>query len=198
MKVAFTVFGAMVFLFIYWKRLKEDYSSSIVFASGLYVILGIGIAEAISSKFLPIWWFWLDMFGVAVGLGISIFRYKLRFFETLETLIVSLIPWISFIFLVNSIQTLSLVSLIGFIVMLLLLVGFYYFDARYKRFVWYRSGRIGFSGLTTLGIFFLIRSLVAVFLSDVLSFVGTLDVLFSAVLAFFAFLAVFSLARTTT
>ena len=198
MKVAFTILGIIIFLFIYWKRLKEDYSSSMVFTSGLYVILGIGIFGAIASRFLPVWWFWFDMLGVAVGLGLSILRYKLRFFETLEALTVALIPWFSFVFLINSIQTSSLVSLVGFIIMLLLLVSFYYFDARYKRFVWYRSGRIGFSGLTILGVFFLIRSLVAVFLSDVLSFVGTLDVLSSAVLAFFAFLAVFNLARTTT
>jgi len=198
MKVAFTILGIIIFLFIYWKRLKEDYSSSMVFTSGLYVILGIGIFGAIASRFLPVWWFWFDMLGVAVGLGLSILRYKLRFFETLEALTVALIPWFSFVFLINSIQTSSLVSLVGFIIMLLLLVSFYYFDARYKRFVWYRSGRIGFSGLTILGVFFLIRSLVAVFLSDVLSFVGTLDVLLSAVLAFSAFLAVFNLARTTT
>jgi hypothetical protein len=198
MKIALTLLGALLFLFIYWKKLKEDYSSNIIFTSAIYVILGIGVFEAVSSRFLPIWWFWMDMLGVLLGFGIAILKYKLRIYETLEALIVSLIPWLSFVFLANSIQTSDTASLFVFASILLLLPVFYFFDARYKRFVWYKSGRIGFSGLITAGVFFLLRAFVAVFFGNVLSFVGTVDTLLSAVLAFSAFLAVFTRARTAT
>jgi hypothetical protein len=119
----------------------------------------------------------------------------MKFFETLDACIPGFLFWALFVFLSDSIAFSNLSSLIASGIVLLIIVLFFFLDSRYKRFVWYRSGRIGFSGFSVLGIFFILRAVFAAAFIDVLSFVGTLDVIISAVVAFFSFLIVFNLAR---
>lgn len=190
--------GILVFLFIFWKRLKEDYASAMIFATSFYVILGIIAGQIIAGKFFPVWWFWFDLLGICLGLVFGILRFKLRIFETLEASVISLLPWLSLVFLKDSIKNSIMVSFFAFLVITFLIFLFMIFDRHYKKFTWYKSGRIGFSGLTTLGMFFLVRALVAATFSNMISFVGETDAIFSGVLAFLSFLAVFTLARETT
>lgn len=193
--VVFNTFGIFFFLFIFWKRLKEDYVSNMLFTMAFYIIVGVFLGRAASFYFLPQWWFWTSFVGLLLGYFIGILRYKLKVFESMDALVPGIIFWLSFYFLQGAIVTSNLPGLLASVYLLVLGILYFIFDKHYKSFSWYKSGRIGFSGLTVLGILFLSRAIVAATFPNVLSFVGTLDVILSAVIAFIAFLSVFNLAR---
>jgi len=195
-KIIFNLLGILVFLFIFWKRLKEDYPSSQIFTTGFYIIIGIFLAMTISAKMLKPWWFWLSFSTAISGLVLAVLKFKLKFFETFEAGVIATLPWLGLAFLSDSIQKSNLVSFVSFVVTTLLIVLFYFLDAHYKRFSWYKSGRVGFTGLTTLGLFFLLRAAVAPVIPNVLSFSGKYEAVISGILAFISFLLVFNLART--
>lgn len=187
--------GALFFLFLFWKRLKEDYLSKDIFSAAFYILAGITLSLLISRNFLPRWWFWLVFLGVILGGTWAIVKFKLRVFETIEALVFSLLPWLSLIFLLDSVKNANTLSLIGFLVILIFLLSFVAIDSRYKRFTWYKSGRVGFSGLTILGTFFLLRTFIAGSFTGVLSFAGRIDAVLSGVVAFFSFLMIFNISR---
>jgi len=194
-QIAANILGVLAFLFIFWKRLKEDYISNQIFSSAFMVLSGLLIAKLITTYYLAAWWFWLSILSVSVALFLAIKRYRLRVFETLEAVVLSLLPWLSLLFLADSILSSSSLSLGGSILIALLIILFFVFDKHYKRFTWYKSGRVGFTGLTILGLFFLIRAFVALNFHNVLSFSGKNEVYFSVVLAFSSFLILFNLSR---
>lgn len=193
----FTGFTIVItFLYIFWRRLKEDYSASSIFTTSLYVLLGILVGLIVSRKFLPSWWFWLSFSGTGLGLALGIFRFHLRFFETLEACTIGFLPGLSLIFLNDSIKTSSVVSFVSFVVIAALIALFYFFDRHYKDFSWYKSGRIGFAGLSTLGIFFLVRATIAILFPFVISFVSKYEeALISGITAFIFFLLIYNLSR---
>jgi hypothetical protein len=176
-------------------RLREDYVSGMIFTTAFYILVGVFAGILVSFYFLTPWWFWLSVSGFLLGLGAGVLRFKLRFFETLDALTPGALFWLSMHYIENAISGSNLASLIAFGFLILLMVLFYVLDSRYKRLSWYKSGRIGFAGLTVLGTFFLTRAVVAATFPFVLSFVGTADIIMSSVFAFFAFLSVFNLAR---
>ena len=195
-KIAFNTLGVLIFLFVFWKRLKEDYPTSQIFTTGLYMIVGISLAVIISTKFFGPWGFWLSFTGAGLGLTLGVSKFKLRFFETFEAGVAASFFWLGLVFLSDSIEKSNTASFIGFIVIILLIVLFYFLDAHYKKFTWYKSGRVGFTGLTTLGLLLLLRAAVAPIVPDMLSFSGKYEAIISGILAFVSFLLVFNLART--
>ncbi|MGB6881761.1 MAG: hypothetical protein WBD86_00440 [Microgenomates group bacterium] len=197
-RTIFNIVGTLLFLFIYWKKLKEDYASKNVFTAAFYILIPIGLAGFLSAKFFPAWWFWADLLGISLGFTVGVIKFKFRFFENLEAAVIAILPWLSFVFLQDSILTSSLSSLIGFVVIVATIVLYTFLDAHYKKFTWYKSGKVGFAGLTTLGVFFLIRAAVAASFPFVLSFLGPIDSIISGMISFLAFLLVFNLARQRT
>jgi hypothetical protein len=188
-----SLLGILVFLFLFWKRLKEDYIEEIVFQISFYILLGIGLGWAISFKFLPNWFFWLGFFGGVIGLAVSFFRFRVKFYETLEAFIISCLPWLALVFLENSVETSSLSSFLGFAAILFLTLISYYFDTHYKKFTWYKSGRIGFTGLATAGLFFSVRLILAILKVPVLSLVGESEIMISGALTITSFALLFNL-----
>jgi len=189
--------GVFIFLYLFWKRLKDDYLSEQLFTTSIYALSGIGLGFIISRFLFQAWWFWLVVLGVVLGAGIGILKFRLRVFEVIEALAFSLLPWIGLTFVSDSITHLSLPSFLGFVVCVLLLALFIYFDRHYKGFSWYSSGRVGFSGLLILGIFFSIRALVAIFFPFVLSFVGKQEPPAAGLAAILFYFLVFNLAKRT-
>lgn len=188
--------GITLFLFLFWRRLKEDYPTPEIFTSAFYVLFGVLLGYLISRFYFPGLWFWLEGVGIALGLTLGVVRYKFRFFEVLENLVLGILPWLGLIFLKDSIKLSSLTSFLAFFAVACLLTLFAYLDASYKNFSWYKSGRVGFSGLTTLGVLFLLRAAFASFFPNVLSFVKY-EAILSGITAFVIFLAIFNLARST-
>ncbi len=168
-----------------------------IFNTAFLILFSIFLTRRIGDRFFPGAWFWLIFSAIVISLTFAILRYRLRIFETIEAAIISLLPWFGLFFLSDSIVYSSLSSLTGSIVILTLVIFYLFLDRQYKRFPWYKSGRVGFSGLTVMGTLFLIRAAVAAALDDVLSLASDYEVLLSGLVAFAAFLAVFNLARRT-
>lgn len=190
-------FGCLVFLFIFWKRLKDDYAAEIVFKSATYILTGILVAWSISVKFFPEWFLWAEFIGGIIGLGISFRFLRVRFYETLEAFVISSLPWVSLTLLKSSVVNSSLSSFIAFLVTLVMIFVYYFLDYHYKEFTWYKSGKIGFAGLSTLALVFVSRSLLALFGIHVLSFVSKFEGILSGASAFICFLLIFNLGRVS-
>ena len=198
LKIIFILSANILFLYFFWKRLKEDYLADYVFTAAIYIIFAVVISQVVSMRFFPQWWFWVGFVATLAGLTGGIYRYRLRIVESVEALFLSTLPVLILIFTYHFVITREYGNLLASIYLLFLTFAFFFFDKHYKRFAWYKSGRIGFSGLTIAGVFFLTRSAVASFFPDMLSFSGKHEVYVSALVAFVAFLGVFTLARKKT
>jgi len=193
--LALNILGVVVFLFLFWNRLREDYLSNQVFSSAFLIIIGVLLFYLISVLYFPFFWFWLTFLGFWLGFMLSVIKFGLKIYETLEASLVSIIPWLSFVFLGDSINNKNLISLLVFGFTIAVIPLYVFLNKRYKDFSWYKSGKIGFAGLTSIGIYFLARGLVAIFFPFVLSFVGDYETILSGIVAFCFFLLVFNLSR---
>jgi hypothetical protein len=187
--------GLILFSFIFWKKLKEDYLASQVFSTEVYMVIGVLLGYYLSSYFFYSWWFWSSLSFGLLAMAIGILRFRLRFYETLESTVIGLFPWTSFIFLADSIKNSSWFSLAYFILIWILILIYVFLNKRYKNFVWYKSGRVGFSGLFVLAVMFITRGIIAILFPFMLSFVGGIEPILSAAAAFVAFLLIYNLSR---
>ena len=135
-------FGIIISLFIFWKRLREDYSGEIIFNSIFIVFISLFTAHLVSLRFFPVWFFWADFLAVLIGLTIAVYKNKIRFYESLETLTFSLTPLLSLFFLQDAVKNSSLFSFVAFTVMLLLIFVFYYIDTHYKNLLLLLSSQV--------------------------------------------------------
>lgn len=197
MKIILTIIAVLTFLFVVWKKLKEDYVEAQIFSTGFFVLLGFLFGKLLADSFSPGFWFWLSFFGGLIGAILGIIRFNLRVYETLEALVLGCLTILTILFLYDFFLRMDLFSGLSSIVTFGLIIFYQILDSHYKRFTWYKSGRVGFSGLTVVGVFFLIRVIVALSGIDVLSFVGKNDAILSGIFAFISFLSIFNLARQT-
>jgi hypothetical protein len=195
LNISFVFLGSLLFLFLFWRRLKEDYVDEIIFTTAFSILLGSAVGLVFSINYYHDWWFWFGFLGSLLGLCWGIYRFKLKVFEAIEAFVAGCLPLYGLVMLVDWVRRANAYSGIGFFIVLALFALFLFLGRHYKNFHWYRSGKIGFSGLTTLGLFFLTRTAIATFSFDVLSFVGQSDAILSGILAFGCFLAIFNLAR---
>ncbi|MGA3292161.1 MAG: hypothetical protein ABSC49_03405 [Candidatus Microgenomates bacterium] len=189
------ILGILIFLFIFWKRLKEDFSSGIIFQSGAAILIGLGMGWILSRMFFPNWFFWTSFLGAVIGMLLMLLKFKLKFYETLEALTLALMPILALMFFSDAVVNSSLISFLAFAAMLLMLFLSYWLDMHYRSFTWYRSGKVGFAGLSTTAIIFLIRSVLATTQVPMISFVGKSEAIVSGVMAFICFLLLFDLGR---
>lgn len=197
--------GAISFLFIFWKRMKEDYSSTLIFSAAFTTILACLLGAAItiplsaiftgSSLFAPseIW-----VWGVFLGAILSSFYQVKNGFkktETIEAELIGFIVWLVLVYLAGFLASGELSSLILFIITLLLSASFLFFESRYRQFSWYKSGRVGFSGLLVAALYFSTRSIAVVIDPTIFSLAGRIDILFSSVTAFILFVSLYNLAE---
>lgn len=190
------LFGAFIFFFIFWKKNKEDYTSQQLFSSAFLILIILFLNILLAHYYFENWWFWLAFLGVALGFLVSYFRFRLRFYETLDSLSISLLPWLGLIFLNDSIRNYSASSLVTFLIISVFVALYLYLGNRYKNFTWYQSGKVGFAGISVTGMFFVIRGMIAIIYPSMLSFVGMYDAVLSGVLAFVFFLILYNLSRS--
>ncbi len=193
--IVINFFGAFLFFYLFWKKLKEDYPSSSIFSICFYLLFGIGLGYLISLKFFPHWWFWSEFAGSLLGVTAGLLKYKFRPYEAIEAAILALLPWLGLVFFKDSIVRSSLSSFLAFFSVVCLLTLFAFLDSHYKYFAWYKSGKLGFSGLVTIFFFFLLRAGFAPFFPNVISFSGKWETAISGTMAFIIFLIVYNLAR---
>lgn len=194
-EIAFAIFSVFLFLLLFWKSLKEDYTVGIIFNTSFYILFSILASVLFSSYFFEEWWFWLANVAIFIGLATGVVRYKMRFFEVLEATVLALLPWFGLIFLGNGLTKGSLTSYIAALGVVGLIALFIFLSGHYKSFSWYKSGRIGVAGLAVLAFLFLVRSGVAVFVPNVLSFVGRNEVYISGSAFIVCLAGLYTLAR---
>ncbi len=192
------------FLFLFWRRTKEDYSSDQIFSFSFLIMISMLVGFSIgifldnkipaSKVFSPQGlWFWGSFVGACIGFGVAFLKLKLRFFENLEAAGLGFIFWIFAISAVNSIQAGNLKLLIYSIIIGSLIPLFTVLNSRYKRLIWYKSGKVGFSGLSVLAILFLTRVVVALVDPRMLSFTGKFDAIIDSLVAFAFLITLFKL-----
>ncbi|MBI1863819.1 hypothetical protein HYS03_01275, partial [Candidatus Woesebacteria bacterium] len=198
MSIIILTLGILLSLFLYWRRLKEDYSSEIVFKSffGMLLSGAIGslIFKMISSRIGSVFyfnpnelWFWGAFLGFVVSCLWITRKLDLVFFEIFEAALVSFILIFGFVFFNYAVENHEAFSLIVFLFVLALVALFFFLDKKYKTFSWYKSGKVGFAGIFCSSLFFLARSVVAITVPNVISFVGRIDSLISVSIAFILF-----------
>lgn len=140
-------------------------------------------------------WFWGGFLGALLGILLAFFKLGFRFFETVEIVSISFLIFVSLVFLKLLITQKEALYLFGLAFIFLLFMLYNFLQARYKRFSWYKSGKVGFSGLTLMGLFFLVRGVVAFFYPTMLSLNGKIDAVLSFAVSFIFFFAVYNLAE---
>ena|SRR4030042_2396007 len=188
--------GIVVGLFLFWRRLKEDYIENQIFSVAALTILGFVITYVISRMFFPKWIFWLPFitsFGILLASGK---KFGMRIFELADAGVIAYLSWFLFNAIIFLISLKNIQSLILTITNLILCLGFFLIDREYKKIPWYKSGRTGFTGMFIMGIFFLIRAAVALLAPDMLIFLLEYDIFISGVISFISFLMIFNLAKT--
>lgn len=195
-KFAFTLLGVLTFLYFFWRKLNEDYTANQIFTAGFFCLFGITIFSSISLFYLPQYTFWLSFTGSMLGLIVAVNKYKFRLFDSLEAWIFANLGVIFWFYLYGSIEKFTLFEAYAALGTAFLCFLFLFLDKHYRRFRWYRTGRVGFAGFFVMGLFFLVRTVVALLFPGMIFFVGSVDAVLSGVLAFFSFITVYNLART--
>jgi hypothetical protein len=163
-------FGIFLFMFILWKKLKDDFAPELIFRLAFSVLVGLGIGVIISIRYFSQYFFYFCLVGGLLGVIPTIIKFRSKFYEIFEAFIIALLPWLSLIFFLDSVAHSSLSSFLEFLGMLIIIFISYWLTNHYKSFSWYRSGKIGFTGLTTLMIIFLSRFIIAIFGISMISF----------------------------
>lgn len=193
-----TVFltGFLLSTFLFWRRLKDDYPNESIFSTCFIVIFSGLLGVFLLRKILDIYWFWGFIFFSLFGLWASIYKNKLKFFETLDAFAPAFLSWMGLLFLKDAVVLNRVSSLIAFIVILFLLALYSILDSSYKKFSWYKSGKVGFSGLFVSGVFFGLRLVFSLYFKDMYSFSGSIEPVFSAILMCASFLLLFKLSSS--
>lgn len=169
--VLFFLLAAFSFSFVLWKKLREDYENDKIFKFTIYIFVGLVIGWWIAVVFAPKFSFWITVFTPFLAGSYVHRQLGLKFFETIDAFAPS---WFSFLFFSYSglllahllrLEDLNIKYSTWFVFAeVLLTIGsivFYkYALARYRKFSWYPSGKVGFAGLTSLAGYFMIRSLI--------------------------------------
>ncbi len=190
----FIILSLIVFKFIFWMRLKDDFPSDSIFqvsflAIGLSLLLGFG-----AYRFYPSWWFWASFVGLEIGVLISSSKNKMNKTEVYEASIIAIMPVYFTIYTYMSLYMRDWMILLLSLTTILAVISFKLFDKYYKKFTWYRSGRIGFAGFSSAGIFFVSRAIVAYLNPDMLSLL-TVEIYISILLAIVHFAYIIKLSR---
>ena len=199
--ILYTLFSVPFFLiglFIFWKKLREDYVTSQIFGFGFLVyfafILAVALVGMVSFEFRK----WLLLiFPVTAGVVYGV-KYKMRFNEIFN----SASTWVYlasiYYYLLMLFKHNNFFNLISVTISILAIGLFYFLETKYKNIVWYKSGKIGFSGSIILVLFFLVNFIGGITNSNLVFFSGRINAIISlgVVLAIGTYL--FRLSRKVT
>lgn len=187
-----TIIASFIYLFSLWRGLREDYEIDHVFSLGFLSLIGLLIGFAI-GKLIPEYWFWTTLSGFLIFFIIFVRRFKLRFYESLETSTPGLIALISVPFLAEIITSGSQSTSIFALFIILSFVLFLWLRKNYKRFTWYKSGKIGFASMSVFGLLFLFRIIAGFISPETVTMAGELDIVASAIVSFLSFFSLYNL-----
>ncbi len=173
------ILGLFLFFFLIWSSLKDDYHYEKVFNLGFSGIFAILLSNFVSRYIYQEYWFWITILFLTAAFLAVVKKQKMKFFETLEAYFVGLSPWLALVYLADSITKSSLASYVAFWASLIFIFIYFYFKSHYRSFNWYKAGKVGFSGIVTLLIYFLFRTIVSFFNNSVVSMAGKYEIYLS-------------------
>lgn len=181
-------FGILFFLFLIWRALKEDYHYEKIFNLGFSGLIAVLVAFIISSFIDGVIEFWIYVIFAVLIFLFSVRKQKMKFFECFEAYFIGFLPWITFLFLSDSVKYSSLSSFLSFWLALFSLFIYFFCKANYRSFTWYKSGRVGFAGVTSLIVFFVLRSVL-----NIVFFGVALDIFLSISASLLLFILMYNL-----
>lgn len=185
LEIALIFVASIIFLFVYFRKLKEDFLPSQIFRDGTIILFLTSLGAIISTAFVPGLWFWLSAIGFLIGFVVAIIRSRIPLFEGLEASTIGVFWLLFFYYLFQVIKIPEIPQFAGLLGIIFTFIIYLFFTFNYKRFTWYRSGKIGFAGLATLACFFLIRAITVLLFDNVLSLgSGRYDAIASGIVAF--------------
>lgn len=154
--------GVILFSFVLWRQLKEDYTHDQVFYFTLLLLLGSLLGWFVTGKFFADYSFWGFLVGILIFGIYGIKKIGLKLFELIDSVSQGLF-WLLFTFGVVGLVKAkpALEDIFFFLPLCFSLLAFHYFSRNYRRFSWYPSGKIGFVGFASLAVFFFVRFLIA-------------------------------------
>jgi hypothetical protein len=173
------ILGILIFLFLLWKTLKDDYQYEKIFSLGFVVLVSVAVSILVLNFTPYLYWFWIMGTIMTISIALAIRKQRMKFFEVIEGFAISILPWLSFYFLNDSIQKSSLSSFLAFWLTLICIFIYFLLKNYYRTFSWYKSGRVGFAGISTLLIFFIVRMISSIFFPYIISFSGKSEIFFS-------------------
>lgn len=205
--------GILGFLFLIWKKLKDDYTSPQIFTFA-FIVSAFLLAGIILGSFITNLnnlstaifndsglWFWVGFVALAIGFVVGYKTqkggkdFKPRQYELLEGVCTGFIFFLIPIFFVSGVVNENIKILTFAIFLGFLLYLYFMLNKNYKKFTLYKSGKLGFASLTILGIFFFVRTIVAIIDPSMLSFIGKLDAVVSVLVSFIFFISLYRLSQ---
>lgn len=120
-----TFVGVLLYLFFFWKRLKDDYIRNQIFTTAFYGLVLLGGGYLISFYYFNSLRFWFSLTGAIIGFLLGIFRYKLKILEVLEAAVLGLLSIFTSILFGELILSRDILYLFSFIVLVLLIILFH-------------------------------------------------------------------------
>ncbi len=157
MMIIANILGVFLFLYLFWKTLKEDYLYEQIFNLAFLILIGVLIGFITSNFIFKDYWFWMILLGSLLGFSLGVIKQKMKFFESLEGYAIGLLPWIGLFYLTDSIKHSSLSLFLASWAVVLTVFIYFFCKSHYRSFTWYKSGRVGFAGVIALIVFFITR-----------------------------------------
>ena len=156
--------SVFVFSFVLWRKLKEDYPNDKIFLLTAGLVFTMVVGNWVTWS-LPIFSFWISLF-LAVLAGVYLVKkLDLRLFEVIDSVTPA---WFWFLMLGNFtgfLSTRALGALVESAMAGVATLSFMFFNARYRNFPWYPSGKVGFAGLASLGVYCLLRAILGTYIT---------------------------------
>jgi len=181
----------LVFLFSFWRNLKDDYLPSQIFSLAFNVFLSAALGFYV-WRYVGNLAFWVVILSLLLGYIIGSIRSRIKIYDGLDGAVISILISVLFssllLFKFRSSQLVLFYGMIAAGIIIYSLV-----KKNYKSFVWYKSGRRGFSGLFVIGVFFLTRSIVSIVKPELTYYLYEYDIIISGLISFMSFLNIFIL-----
>lgn len=167
LSLLFYLTAVFLFSFSLWRKLRDDYTNEQIFSWTLRVLATGLLGVWVAKTFLPQFTFFILLIFCSVSGLIFLKTLSFKFFELIDALAISifyfvLFSWIGLgfsegrnLFTINIYTTQQFYPhvFISFFSIYIYLI----FKKYYRQFSWYPSGKVGFCGLASLAVFFLLN-----------------------------------------
>lgn len=196
--------SSLFHLFVYWRRLREDYISKTIFKSGLVVLsftyamsfltLKLSTHLQANKVYDPAgFWFWTALVAYLIGLVYTSKKFRIKLNENFDAFTAGLIVNLLVIYIFQLVINQNFASMAMTLFFLVALILFNFLDTRYHKVGWYKSGKIGFSSLLIFALIFFVRALDSMFVTGIITMSGRVDFVLSLLTSFLGAFSLYNL-----